>query len=109
MMFKCDATAITTLTTMESLSYEKKSKLFYPMEKPEWLKERNNDPYGTPNNHEFWDSVEVTSIGGMKVFEKDGWRVFDPRHNAWYTLPNQLDAMIHATKLTSSSVRDPWN
>ncbi len=93
---------------MESLSYEKKSELFYPMEKPEWLKERNNDPCGTPNNHEFWDSVEVTVIGEMKVFEKDGWRVFDPRYNAWYTLPNQLDAMIHATKLNSSSVRDPY-
>ena len=81
----------------------------YPMQKPEWLKERINDPFGTPNNHEFWDSVEVTVIGEMKVFEKDGWRVFDPRHNAWYTLPNQLDAMIHATKLNSSSNRDPWS
>jgi hypothetical protein len=38
MMFKCDATAITTLTTMESSSYEKKSKLFYPMQKPSfWI------------------------------------------------------------------------
>ena len=37
MMFKCDATAITTLTTMESSSYEKKSKLFYPMSE-KWLR-----------------------------------------------------------------------
>ena len=96
MMFKCDATAITTLTTRESSSYETKSKLFYPMEKPEWLKERNNDPCGTPNNHEFWDSVEVTMIGEMKVFEKDGWRVFDPRYNAWYTLEKLLVALIVA-------------
>lgn len=79
------------------------------MQKPEWLKERISDPYGTPNKHEFWDSVEVTVIGEMKVFEKDGWRVYDQRYNAWYTLPNQLDAMIYATKHNSSSVRDPYN
>ena len=87
------------------------AELNYPMQKPEWLKERNNDPCGTPNNHEFWDSVEVTVIGAMKVFEKDGWRVFDPRYNAWYTLPNRLDAMIHATKLNEMphTRRDPWS
>ena len=44
----------------------------YPMTKPEWLRERNNDPCGTPNNHPFWNTVEVTNIGGgCKVFQKN--------------------------------------
>ena len=85
----------------------------YPMTKPEWLRERNNDPCGTPNNHPFWNTVEVTNIGGdCKVFQKNGWFVFDALHNAWYRMDDRLDALIHATKLsngTSRTGRNPWD
>jgi len=83
------------------------------MAKPEWLKERNNDPCGTPNNHPFWNTVDVTNIGGScKVFEKDGWFLFDTLYNAWYNADNRSDAMIMATELTNGPTgtgRNPWN
>ena len=83
------------------------------MTKPEWLRERNNDPCGTPNNHPFWNTVEVTKIGDdCKVFQKNGWFVFDALHNAWYRMDDRLDALIHATKLSNGSSRtgrNPWD
>lgn len=51
---------------------------------PEWLRERVNDGYGTPNKHQFWDTVDAERIGLWKVFQKDGmWYGYKTTQNAW--------------------------
>ena len=83
------------------------------MAKPEWLRERNNDPHGTPSKHPFWNTVEVTDVGGScKVFEKNGWFVFDALYNAWYNADDKSDAMLLATKIADGPTgigRNPWD
>ena len=34
---------------------------------PEWLHERNNDGYGTPNTHPFWNEQDFDKIDTYKV------------------------------------------
>jgi hypothetical protein len=72
---------------------------------PAWLHERNNDPYGTPNNHPFWETVVFEKIGHCKVFARGGWAyVYDTRHNSWW----HLDSMDKAHELAIAGPIDPW-
>lgn len=51
---------------------------------PAWLNERNNDGYGTPNNHEFWSTVDFEDVNGWRIFNKDGlWYGYKLSQNAW--------------------------
>lgn len=62
---------------------------------PQWLAERVNDPYGTPNkdydretgqyvDSAFWAENPAEQIGVWKVFEKDGlWYAYKTTQNAW--------------------------
>jgi hypothetical protein len=64
---------------------------------PAWLRARNNDPYGTPDDHPFWDNVQAKPINGCKVFQADGaWRVYDTRWNAWWNYPDEAAALKRA-------------
>ncbi len=48
----------------------------------DWLSERNNDPYGTPSSHEFWNSVDFEEIGPYRIFERDGkWYAHHKQQN----------------------------
>lgn len=66
---------------------------------PEWLRERNNDGYGTPNSHPFWQTVSAERVGVWKVFERDGaWFGYKTTQNAWTTpRPTRDDVMVMAT------------
>lgn len=51
---------------------------------PAWLNERNNDGYGTPKNHEFWNTVDFEDVNGWRIFNKDGlWYGYKLSQNAW--------------------------
>lgn len=66
---------------------------------PSWLGERVNDPYGTPNRHEFWTTVVAEQVGNYKVFERDGaWRAYDTQYNAWWNFPSREQAVAHANR-----------
>lgn len=53
---------------------------------PDWLQERNSDPYGTPNRHPFWDTVDWEDVGDWRIFERDGsWFGYKRTQNAWST------------------------
>lgn len=74
---------------------------------PDWLRERNNDPYGTPPNHEFWNSVDFEDIGDMRVFERDGkGYLYHRRQNYWMHFPSLADAREHAE--TADQGLDMW-
>src|SRR5579859_2406481 len=63
---------------------------------PEWLRERNNDSYGTPSKHPFWETVEFVKVGTWKVFERDGtWYGYDTKNNSWWHFQTQGEAMSH--------------
>jgi hypothetical protein len=65
--------------------------------RPEWLRERVNDGYGTPNRHQFWESVTFERIGAYKIFERDGvWYAYDTRWNGWWHFPNRDEAVTRA-------------
>jgi hypothetical protein len=65
---------------------------------PEWLRERVNDPYGTPNKHPFWQTVEVEKVGNWKLFEKDGvWYGHDTLYNAWAHFASRDEAAEFAS------------
>lgn len=66
---------------------------------PHWLHERNEDPYGTPALHPFWDGVSFEKIGQWKIFERDGaWYAFKTSQNAWSAArPTRDDAVAMAT------------
>jgi hypothetical protein len=63
---------------------------------PDWLKERNNDPYGTDRRHPFWSTVtteDLGSNGSKRIFEKDGtWYGYHSRQNYWMTFTDEEDA-----------------
>jgi hypothetical protein len=64
---------------------------------PDWLHERNNDPYGTPGNHEFWNGVDYEDIGEARIFERDGkWYLHHRRQNYWMTLNSRDEAVQSA-------------
>lgn len=63
---------------------------------PDWLNERNNDPYGTPNGHAFWSTVQVRAEGAWRLFERDGWTYgYDTRHNGWWHFATPQEAAEH--------------
>ena len=75
---------------------------------PEWLRERNNDGYGTPNkvlvkgiwvDNPFWETVDFEVVGVWKIFERDGsWFGYKTTQNAWTTpRPTRDDVMAMAT------------
>jgi hypothetical protein len=75
------------------------------MSTPAWLRERVNDPYGTPNRHPFWKSVTVELIGPWKVFERDGtWYAYETRQNAWAHSPSRGEAV----RIASGPSVDIW-
>ena len=64
---------------------------------PDWLHERVNDPYGTPNKHPFWQSQPFDQVGVHKVFERDGtWYTYDTQYNAWRRADDEADARSFA-------------
>ena len=64
---------------------------------PAWLYERNNDPYGTPPKHPFWETVTFEKVGTHKVFERGGrWYAYDTRYNAWWNFATQAEALERA-------------
>jgi hypothetical protein len=72
---------------------------------PEWLHERNNDPYGTTLQHPFWSTVDAEDIGTYRVFKRDGkWYAYDRRWNAWYGFASITEAVEHA----QGGSKDPW-
>lgn len=72
---------------------------------PEWLRERNNDPYGTPNNHPFWTEQEHDEYRGYKVFRRDGvWCAFDPKYNAWYRFGELAEMIDHINEYGSVDI-----
>ena len=72
---------------------------------PGWLRERNNDGYGTPNKHPFWGSVDFEQVGTFKVFESDGWAfAYDGAHNAWYHFDTKANALSHIQEFGSVDV-----
>lgn len=62
---------------------------------PPWLRERVNDPYGTPNkaydkdkgeyyDHPFWTENPPEVVGRYKIINKDGkWYGYDTSQNLW--------------------------
>jgi hypothetical protein len=80
---------------------------------PEWLRERVNDPYGTPNKNEFWNTVDVEKIGDFKIFEKDGiWFLYSTRQNYWMHFNSEQEARESASgdlgKLDMWAKLDMW-
>ena len=72
---------------------------------PDWLSERNNDAYGTPNGHQFWATVEFERVGTFKVFERDGFTfAHDTARNAWYHFNNRAEALAHIEEFGSVDV-----
>jgi hypothetical protein len=64
---------------------------------PEWLRERNNDPYGTPNKHPFWETVQAERVGVWKLFSRDGWWFgYKTTQNAWAHFRTEAEAREHA-------------
>lgn len=62
---------------------------------PEWLRERNNDGYGTPPKHPFWDTVEYEEVNGWRIFERDGsWFGHKMNQNAWTTPRPSLEDVL---------------
>lgn len=69
------------------------------MNTPQWLSERNSDPYGTPPRHPFWTEVEVERVGNWNVFQRDGrWFGYDTKYNAWWKFSDRNDAVEQATR-----------
>lgn len=65
---------------------------------PDWLKERVNDPHGTPRSSSFWTQVQAEEVGSQFVFERDGrWYVYSPRYNSWWNFDSREDAVTHAS------------
>lgn len=66
---------------------------------PEWLRERNNDPYGTPNTHPFWDTLPIIElVGAWKLFKRDGWWFgYKTTQNAWAHFATEAEAREHAS------------
>lgn len=74
---------------------------------PGWLFERVDDPFGTPNNHPFWETVEAERVGGWKLFERDGWwYVYGMNWNDWFRFSTREKAFVHATSVGGKI--DPW-
>jgi hypothetical protein len=75
---------------------------------PAWLHERNNDPYGTPNKHEFWSGpigCLAERVGAYKIFVTGGfWYAYDTQHNAWLHFDSEAACREHAAKPPI----DPW-
>ena len=72
---------------------------------PEWLRERNNDGYGTPNAHEFWATCDFEQVCSFKVFVRDGWTfAHDSAHNAWYHFATREDALTHISEFGSIDI-----
>jgi hypothetical protein len=70
-----------------------------------WLHERVNDPYGTPNKHPFWETVQFGVYGDFKVFDRDDVAyAYDFKHNAWLHFSSMTEAMDHVRK----PAIDPW-
>lgn len=68
------------------------------MRQPEWLHDRVNDGYGTPNKHPFWETVSFELVGVWKVFEKDGtWYGYKTTQNAWAHFKTRDEAVEMAT------------
>jgi hypothetical protein len=75
---------------------------------PLWLHERVNDPYGTPNKHEFWSGpigCLAERVGDYKVFTHGGWAyAYDVKHNAWLHFATEAERAQHCAK----PAIDPW-
>lgn len=69
------------------------------MAQPDWLRERVNDCYGTPNKHAFWETVTCEIIGNYRVFQRDAkWYAYDRQYNAWYGFADLASVMAHVSK-----------
>jgi hypothetical protein len=74
---------------------------------PEWLRERNNDPFGTPSkvmvdgvlvDNPFWQAVDVEQVGVWKLFKRDGvWFGYKTTQNAWAHFASMAEAVAMAT------------
>ena len=74
---------------------------------PEWLRERVNDRYGTPNkvlvdgvlvDNPFWQDVDFEVVGVWKLFERDGWWFgYKTTQNAWAHFATKADAITMAS------------
>ncbi len=65
---------------------------------PGWLRERNEDPFGTPPRHPFWAEVSAEQVGAYRVFERDGvWYAYDTKYNAWWHFASRAAAAEHAS------------
>jgi hypothetical protein len=77
-------------------------------QQPAWLHERNNDPYGTPNNHEFWSSpigCLAERVGDYKIFVTGGfYYAYDVKHNAWLHFDSEKACLERVAK----PAIDPW-
>lgn len=64
---------------------------------PVWLSERNNDPYGTPNLHPFWQTVSFERVGSFKIFQRDGrWYGYNVAQNYWMKFASRDEAVAMA-------------
>jgi hypothetical protein len=76
----------------------------------DWLRARNNDPYGTPRSHPFWSDVTWFQFGTYRIVLRESARatvaMLDEKHNAWYGFPTVEEAIQHAQEYSSSI--DPW-
>lgn len=75
---------------------------------PEWLRERVNDPYGTPSKHPFWSGpigCLAVRTGVYAVFTHGGWAyAYDTKHNAWLHFATEAERAEHC----STPPIDPW-
>lgn len=74
---------------------------------PDWLRERVNDPYGTPNkvmgddgeyaDNPFWVENPYEDINDFRVIERDGkGYVMHRRQNYWMNFNSRDEAVAHA-------------
>jgi hypothetical protein len=98
--------------------YPKRAVLQVRASDPDWLRERVNDPYGTPNkdyvngeyvDSKFWSENTPTQIGDYKVIEKDGkWYAYHTRQNYWMTLSATNPESAKAEVEGMDSKLDMW-
>ncbi len=74
----------------------------------ETIRDRNNDPYGTPAAHRFWTDHD------WEPARDDKWRVlslegtvyaYERRYNAWYGFKSYEEAYAHIAEYDNV---DPW-
>lgn len=96
-MDQAKAERIARQVAEQNEGYQAKAVELCPYRTPGWLRERNNDPCGTPATHPFWQGVSWRSEGAWRLFARDGWWFgYKTTQNAWAHFSTEAEALAMA-------------